>query len=107
MKTMAERQVRRLPVGDGDDLVGILSQADLVKALPEGRAVSRSRPSPTPDVREAVTGVGEIPDAAGSGTSETQQVAPMFRREPGESHPFAADGSPPRRLVGWHRRVPG
>ena len=38
MKTMAERQVRRLPVGDGDDLVGILSQADLVKALPEGRA---------------------------------------------------------------------
>ena len=38
MKTMAEHQVRRLPVVDGDDLVGIPSQADLVKALPEGRA---------------------------------------------------------------------
>ena len=38
MEMMAEHQVRRLPVVDGDELVGILSQADLVKALPEGRA---------------------------------------------------------------------
>ena len=38
MKTMAEHQVRRLPVVDGEQLVGMLSQADLVKALPEGRA---------------------------------------------------------------------
>ena len=38
MKAMAEHQVRRLPVVDGEQLVGMLSQADLVKALPEGRA---------------------------------------------------------------------
>ena len=38
LRTMSQYKVRRLPVIDGDQLVGILSQADLVKALPEGRA---------------------------------------------------------------------
>ena len=38
MQMMAEQLVRRLPVIDGDELVGILSQADLFRALPEGRA---------------------------------------------------------------------
>jgi CBS domain-containing protein len=38
LRTMSEHQVRRLPVIDGHDLVGILSQADLAKALPDEAA---------------------------------------------------------------------
>jgi CBS domain-containing protein len=38
LRTMAEHQVRRLPVIDGHDLVGMLSQADLAKALPDDAA---------------------------------------------------------------------
>ena len=37
LHTMSEHQVRRLPVIDGHDLVGIVSQADLAKNLPEDR----------------------------------------------------------------------
>ena len=35
LKTMAEHQVRRLPVIDGHDLLGVVSQADLAKELPD------------------------------------------------------------------------
>ena len=35
LHTMAEHKVRRLPVIDGHDLVGIVSQADLARNLPE------------------------------------------------------------------------
>lgn len=38
LRTMSQYQVRRLPVIDGHDLVGILSQADLAKALPDDAA---------------------------------------------------------------------
>ena len=38
MQKMSENQVRRLPVMDGDKLVGMVSQADLAKALPEQKA---------------------------------------------------------------------
>jgi CBS domain-containing protein len=38
LRTMSEHQVRRLPVIDGHDLVGMLSQADLAKALPDEAA---------------------------------------------------------------------
>jgi CBS domain-containing protein len=38
LRTMAEHRVRRLPVIDGHDLVGMLSQADLARALPEEAA---------------------------------------------------------------------
>lgn len=34
LETMSQHKVRRLPVIDGHDLVGVLSQADLAKALP-------------------------------------------------------------------------
>jgi len=34
-RTMAEHQVRRLPVIDGHRLVGMVSQGDLAKALPD------------------------------------------------------------------------
>jgi CBS domain-containing protein len=33
---MKKHQVRRLPVIDGHDLVGIISQADIAKSLSEG-----------------------------------------------------------------------
>lgn len=35
LRTMAENAVRRLPVIDGHELVGIVSQADVAKNLPE------------------------------------------------------------------------
>lgn len=35
--TMQEHQVRRLPVIDGHDLVGMISQADIARHLPEDR----------------------------------------------------------------------
>jgi CBS domain-containing protein len=37
LSTMAQHQVRRLPVIDGHRLVGIVSQADIARALPEDR----------------------------------------------------------------------
>lgn len=37
LRTMAEHGVRRLPVIDGHDLVGMLSQADIARNLDEGR----------------------------------------------------------------------
>ncbi len=37
-QTMAQHKVRRLPVIDGDKLIGMVSQADLVKSLPPDRA---------------------------------------------------------------------
>jgi CBS domain-containing protein len=35
LRTMTEHKVRRLPVIDGHDLIGIVSQADVAKSLPE------------------------------------------------------------------------
>jgi CBS domain-containing protein len=35
LRTMAEHQVRRLPVIDGHDLVGIIAQADVARDLPD------------------------------------------------------------------------
>jgi len=35
LRTMSQYQVRRLPVIDGHDLVGIVSQADIARNLPE------------------------------------------------------------------------
>ncbi|GAB2614872.1 CBS domain-containing protein [Kribbella endophytica] len=35
MRTMSEHQVRRLPVVDGHDLVGMLAQADVARAMSE------------------------------------------------------------------------
>ena len=37
LATMKEHQVRRLPVIDGHDLVGIVSQADIARNLPEDK----------------------------------------------------------------------
>jgi len=37
LRTMSQYKVRRLPVIDGHDLVGVVSQADVAKNLPEER----------------------------------------------------------------------
>ena len=37
LRTMAEHKVRRLPVIDGHELIGIVSQADVAKHLPEDK----------------------------------------------------------------------
>ncbi|PYI38698.1 CBS domain-containing protein [Arthrobacter psychrolactophilus] len=37
LATMKEHQIRRLPVIDGHDLVGMLTQADVARSLPDGR----------------------------------------------------------------------
>lgn len=38
LRTMARHQVRRLPVIDGTEMVGIIAQADLARALPPEKA---------------------------------------------------------------------
>lgn len=38
LKTMADHQVRRLPVIDGDQMIGIVAQADLARACPPEKA---------------------------------------------------------------------
>ena len=51
LHTMTQHGVRRLPVIDGHDLVGMVSQADIAKNLPEGKvgelveAISAARPN--------------------------------------------------------------
>lgn len=40
LRTMSQHQVRRLPVIDGHDLVGIIAQADVARSLPEGQVGS-------------------------------------------------------------------
>jgi len=37
IRTMTEHKVRRLPVIDGHDLVGMLTQADIARTMPEDR----------------------------------------------------------------------
>jgi CBS domain-containing protein len=37
LKTMSKYQVRRLPVIDGTDLVGVVSQADIARNLPDDK----------------------------------------------------------------------
>ena len=37
IKTMKDHAVRRLPVIDGTDLVGIVSQADIARAMPDAK----------------------------------------------------------------------
>jgi CBS domain-containing protein len=34
LRTMADHQVRRLPVIDGTEMIGVVAQADLAKACP-------------------------------------------------------------------------
>ena len=49
LATMKEYQVRRLPVIDGHDLVGMLTQADVARSLPDER---------TGDLVEYISGPG-------------------------------------------------
>lgn len=52
LSTMARAGVRRLPVIDGHDLVGMISHADIAKNLPEekaGRLVEAISATPSTD----------------------------------------------------------
>jgi len=49
LRTMTSHDVRRLPVIDGDRLVGIVSQADIAKHLPEAAGALVSDLSTSPD----------------------------------------------------------
>ena len=52
LQTMKDHEVRRLPVIDGHDLVGMISQADIAKSLPEdkaGRLVEAISAAPSTD----------------------------------------------------------
>ena len=41
LKSMSQHKVRRLPVIDGHDLVGIISQADIARNLPDDKIARR------------------------------------------------------------------
>jgi CBS domain-containing protein len=51
IETMKKHAVRRLPVIDGTDLVGVLSQADIARAMPDAHisdlvgAISQAPPN--------------------------------------------------------------
>jgi CBS domain-containing protein len=49
LRTMSDKQVRRLPVIDGHELVGIVSQADIARNLPDEK---------TGDLVEAISAAG-------------------------------------------------
>ena len=49
LRTMTDHDVRRLPVIDGDRLVGIVSQADIAQHLPEAAGALVSDLSRSPD----------------------------------------------------------
>jgi CBS domain-containing protein len=49
LRTMTDHDVRRLPVIDGDRLVGIVSQADIAQHLPEAAGALVSDLSTSPD----------------------------------------------------------
>ncbi|MBB4980881.1 CBS domain-containing protein [Streptomyces sp. SFB5A] len=46
MRTMAEHEVRRLPVIDGHTLVGFVARADVARSLPDPRSANSSKHSP-------------------------------------------------------------
>ena len=47
MRTMTTHKVSRLPVIDGHDLVGMVAQADVARALPARRSVNFLKPLST------------------------------------------------------------
>lgn len=51
LRTMSQHQVRRLPVIDGHDLIGMVSQADIARNLPEDKVG---------ELVEAATGRGQL-----------------------------------------------
>ncbi len=55
VRTMTEHAVRRLPVIDGDRVIGVLSQADIAREASDG------------DVARLVRSISEAPDNSGQG----------------------------------------
>ena len=72
--TMTEHAVRRLPVIDGDRLVGVVSQADVAENLPEDKVgdlvAAISAGPPTADQQHSGVGIGGVKRTARFASSE-------------------------------------
>jgi CBS domain-containing protein len=82
LRTMSEHQVRRLPVIDGADVIGVLSEADVAKALPEEMAA---------ELVEAVSSRQRAVDRTGGGSTVVMRFQPSDNSDDAQPPESASD----------------
>lgn len=82
LRTMSEHQVRRLPVIDGADVIGVLSEADVAKALPEEMAA---------ELVEAVSSQQRAADGTGGGSTVAMRLQPADNSDDAQPPQSASD----------------